>query len=190
MPEATDKYIYPEVAKFMGISEQEFNDATKELKPIVTEGFMTLTEMYAKIIVKLKLKTTAEKVVEKHKEHYIKYSTKRDEDIIELIEQLKINYEIVCLTNTESEIAEYNKEHGLFQYFEKAFLSCEMKMKKPNPAIYQKICEECNCPVEEALLIDDNEKYADGAVEAGLNVILFYNKKQLMKDLQTHGILF
>ncbi|MFA6888703.1 MAG: HAD-IA family hydrolase [Candidatus Woesearchaeota archaeon] len=190
VPEATEKQIYPEIAKELNITVEEFNEAVKDFKPMVTEGFLTLKEMYTKIITKFKLKITPEKVLEKHKELYIKYSTKRDEEIITLIEKLKINYEVVCLTNTETEIAEYNKEHGLFQYFEKAFLSCEMKIKKPNPEIYKKICQECNCASEEALFIDDNEEYTDGAVEAGLNVILFHNKKQLMKDLETLGILF
>lgn len=190
VPDATESIIYPEVAKFMGISLEQFNKAAKELNPAVTEGFMTLQDMYAKIITKLKLKTTAEKVLEKHKELYITHSIKRDQDIIDLIEKLKLHYTVVCLTNTEQEIAEYNKKHGLFRYFEKVFLSTDMKLRKPQMEIYKKVLEECNCPAEEAVFIDDSEEYSDGAVKAGLNVILFYNKKQLLKDLQTLGIIF
>jgi len=190
VPEASDNIIYPEVAKFMGISVEEFTEAAKNLKPSVTEGFLTLKDMYAKIIAKLKLKTTAEKALEKHKELFIKYGTKKDEEIITLIEKLKINYEVVCLTNAEKEMAESNTEQGLYVYFEKAFISCDMNMRKPQPALYKKVLEECNCSAEEALFIDDNEEYTGGAVEAGLNVILFHNKKQLMKDLETLEILF
>ncbi len=188
VPEATDTIIYPEVAKFMGISVEEFNAAIACFKLAVTEGVMSLKEMYVKITAKFKLKISAEKVSEKHKELYIKHSTTQDKDIIDLIEKLKLHYEVVCLTNTELEIVAYNKEHGLFQYFEKAFLSTDLKLRKPQTEIYKKVCEECNCPAEEALFIDDNEEYTDGAAEAGLNVILFHNKKQLIKDLQTLDI--
>lgn len=190
VPEATDTIIYPEIAKFMGVSVEQFNDAINGFRHAVTEGVMTLTEMYAKIIAKYKLKITAEKVMKKHLEIYEKTTTKRDEEILELIEKLKINYEVVCLTNTEKEIGDYNREHGLFQYFEKVFLSTDMKLRKPQIEIYKKVCEECNCPVEEALLIDDSEEYTDGAVKDGMNVILFYTNKQLLKDLHALSIMF
>jgi HAD superfamily hydrolase (TIGR01509 family) len=187
-PDATESIIYPALAQLIGISLEQFNEATKELKPRVTEGTLTLREMYAQVIARFHSHILAEKVLEKHKQLYIQHATKRDAEIIALIEKLKINYEVVCLTNAEPEIAAYNIEDGLYSYFEKVFLSTELHMKKPDIHIYKKVLEACNCPAEEALLIDDKEEYADGAVDAGLNVILFHNKKQLIKDLQTLDI--
>ncbi|PIN79350.1 hypothetical protein COV16_04785 [Candidatus Woesearchaeota archaeon CG10_big_fil_rev_8_21_14_0_10_34_8] len=177
-------YILDNMCKYIGTTEEEFLKNTEDLKIRIRKGDITLKELYIQLLHRLKIKKDSEEVFKKHFELYIETSTERNKKIIELIELLKINYKVVCLTNTEKEISQYNRDHGLFDYFDKVFLSCDMGVAKPDPKIYERVLEECNCSAEEAIFIDNDEEYIEGARHLGINCVLFENVKQLKMVLQ------
>ncbi len=182
--EPANTAMYKNIAQFIGVSEEEFHAARKEYWNLATTGEMTLKQLYEKILRKLSKTIKAEETIKKHLEEYAKIEKVRNPEIIRIIEDLKINYEVVALTNTEQEMGEYNREHGLFQFFERAFLSTEMHMKKPDAMIFEKVLEECHVTAEEALFIDDKEENTEGAREAGIPCILYENPTQLKKMLE------
>lgn len=172
------------VTKEIGCTKEQLEENLKEYDAALTKGEITLKEFYRKLLKRCGIEKDREEIVKKHVEEYKRTSTKRSEEIINIIEDLKINYEVVALTNTEIEIGNYNKEQGLFQYFERAFLSTEMHMKKPDAMIFQKVLEECHVRADEALFIDDKEENTEGARELGIPCILYENPKQLKKMLE------
>jgi putative hydrolase of the HAD superfamily len=176
--------ILEHVAKEIGCTKEQLQQNLKEYDDALTKGEITLKEFYRKLLKRCGIERNPEEIVKKHVEEYKKVSTERNQEIIQLIEELKINYEIVALTNTEIEIGNYNRAHGLFQYFERAFLSTEMHMKKPDAMIFQKVLDECNVTEDEALFIDDKEENTEGARELGIPCILYENPKQLKKMLE------
>ena len=143
------------VAKEIGCTKDQLHENIKEYDEALTKGEITLKEFYRKLLKRCGIQKTAEEIVKKHTEEYIRTSTKRNEEIIQIIDELKINYEVVALTNTEQEMGEFGRANGLFQYFEKAFLSTELHMKKPDAVIFQKVLDDCNVTADEALFIDD-----------------------------------
>ena len=182
--EPSNTTMYKDIAQFLGITEEEFHNVRKPYWHLATTGDISLKQLYEKVLKKLNKNLKAEDVVKKHLEEYAKIEKVRNPEIIRIIEDLKINYEVVALTNTEQEMGEYNRGHGLFQFFEKAFLSTELHMKKPDAVIFQKVLEECNVNADEALFIDDKEENTEGARELGIPCILYENPKQLKKMLE------
>src|SRR3989338_2308784 len=182
--EPTNTAMYKNIAAYLGISEEEYHEARKPHWHLATTGEISLKQLYEKVLKKQNKNLKAEDVVKRHLEEYAKIEEVRNPEIIRIIEDLKINYEVVALTNTEQEMGEYNREHGLFQFFEKAFLSTELHMKKPDAHIFQKVLEECNVSADEALFIDDKEENTEGARELGIPCILYENPKQLKKMLE------
>ncbi len=182
--EPANTAMYKNIAQFLGISEEEYNEARKPYWHLATTGELSLKQLYEKVLKKVNKNMKAEDVVRKHLEEYAKIEKVRNPEIIRIIEDLKINYEVIALTNTEQEMGEYNRVHGLFQFFEKAFLSTELHMKKPDAVIFQKVLEECNVTADEALFIDDKEENTEGARELGIPCILYENPKQLKKMLE------
>ncbi len=172
------------VAKEIGCTKEQLEENLKEYDEALTKGEITLKEFYRKLLKRCNIEKNPEEIVKKHVEEYTRTSTQRSEDIINIIEELKINYEVVALTNTEIEIGNYNREHGLFKYFEKAFLSTEMHMKKPDAMIFQKVLDDRNVAADEAVFIDDKEENTEGARELGIPCILYENPKQLKKMLE------
>ncbi len=59
--------------------------------------------------------------------------------------------------------------HGyLEKYFEKAYFSCEMGMRKPNLDCFQRVIDENGLIAEKTLFIDDSPQHIVGAKQAGL----------------------
>lgn len=101
-----------------------------------------------------------------------------------------------AMTNTELEIGEFNKKRRagdgktLFEYFQQAFLSTDMHMKKPDAEIYKTVLKELKCKPESALFIDDKQAYVDGARNVGIRSILYKNPEQLKKEMERFGVTF
>ena len=60
-------------------------------------------------------------------------------------------------------------------HLEGGVFSCRVKLVKPNPAIYQKICDEYGLNKHECLFIDDNRVNIALARSFGLGAIRFEN---------------
>lgn len=98
---------------------------------------------------------------------------------IELLYNLKNRYPIYLLSNTNSiHIAKCNQyfksKFGIQKVadiFDRAFLSYEMGLFKPDPEIYRTVLDEIDLPAHKVLFIDDNLDNINSAKELGLQTI-------------------
>ncbi|MNK49619.1 Alpha-D-glucose-1-phosphate phosphatase YihX [compost metagenome] len=75
-------------------------------------------------------------------------------------------------------------------YFEKAYFSQHMKLRKPNTNIFEQVLKENNLNPAETLFIDDSPQHIAGAEKVGLNTLLMTEKPaQLATFLKANGIL-
>jgi epoxide hydrolase-like predicted phosphatase len=106
---------------------------------------------------------------------------------IELLRSLKSKYRTFLLSNTNSIhvrsfSATLSKVHGLdslSSLFEKVYYSHEMKLRKPDPAIYRHVLEENGLVAKETLFLDDNARNIEGAKSVGIETFLVTNPAQL-----------
>ncbi|MDI6738523.1 MAG: HAD-IA family hydrolase [Nanoarchaeota archaeon] len=187
VPEAGNA-IQEGMAMYLAIPQKELADFTAPLKAKLTTGEMTLHEMYGSLAKSRRLKLAADGMLKRHLELYGQHQTARDANILGLVEKLKQKHNVVCLTNTEKEIAEYNKQHGLFAFFHKAFISTDMGMKKPDVEIYWAVIKELGCRHAETIFIDDNKDYIQGARNAGIDSILYKGLEHLKQKLISYGV--
>lgn len=71
-------------------------------------------------------------------------------------------------------------ESSFNAYFQKAYYSHELGMRKPYPESYLKIMELENLDPKETLFIDDTPKNIEGAQQAGLQTILLNNGRTVL----------
>ncbi len=98
---------------------------------------------------------------------------------LNLLLELKKSYRIVMLSNTNplsfavcrDRIFRKNGK-TIYDYFDKFYLSYEMKMCKPNKNIFQKLLEEENISASEALFLDDGKHNIETAKSLGLHTQL------------------
>jgi len=113
---------------------------------------------------------------------------------IELIKELGKNYRLFLLSNTSSiHIKQVNKilhaasgVEKLDDLFEKVYLSYEMGLMKPDPAIYLQVLEESGLIAEETLFLDDNADNIAAASKLGIDTILVQKPVTILDYLKDY----
>jgi len=107
-----------------------------------------------------------------------------NEPLFELIRELKPHYKIGFLSNAGADWL-----HDIFTdeqvaLFDAVALSYETGFVKPDPKAYQIIADRLGVPPENCLLIDDQARYAEGADEVGMAMIVYQDFEQLKTELK------
>jgi putative hydrolase of the HAD superfamily len=90
-----------------------------------------------------------------------------------------------CLNNEAREPNEYRfRTFGLGQYFEVAFSSCYVGLRKPKNAIYRRALDILGTPPERILFIDDRQENVAAAAAAGIQTIRFDGADTLRQQLE------
>jgi len=76
------------------------------------------------------------------------------------------------------------------EYFEKAYFSQHMKLRKPHTDIFEQVLRENNLNPAETLFIDDSPQHIEGAKKVGLNTLLMTEKPENLEAfLKENGII-
>ncbi len=105
--------------------------------------------------------------------------------------QLKSNYNTFLLSNTnETHIKAFEeilqKEHSinnLDSFFNKAYYSCRIGMRKPELEIFELVLKENNLLKEQTVFIDDTFIHINAAKQLGLNTILLPKGEEFISHL-------
>jgi glucose-1-phosphatase len=98
-------------------------------------------------------------------------------DRVETLRNLGKRYRIFLLSNSNAIHYSYYTQRFRQSYgfemdslFEKAYYSCELNMKKPDPEIFLKVIAESGLSAEETLFIDDSQENIRAAASLGMKV--------------------
>lgn len=123
--------------------------------------------------------TSANKVVHAWNAMILDFPSKR----LELLDQLNSKYRIFLLSNTNDiHLQAVNRslanttDRKLDSYFEKVYLSHEVKLRKPHKEIFELVCAEQNLNPAITLFIDDTIGHVNGANSIGLKGIHLIDK--------------
>src|SRR5271169_1714769 len=100
----------------------------------------------------------------------------------------KSGFKTGILSNIPFEIADVFKELDWVKCFTHNTWSCELRLAKPDPAIYHHVLDAIQTPAEEVLFLDDREENVLSAEAVGLQGIIFRNVQQLQEDLHARGL--
>lgn len=163
--------ILAALAAFLGLDEDAMRDQVVRFHRPLTDGSMSLHELYRHLIARSDGRATAEDAVAKHVELYLAATSTPDPRVVSLIESLKPRYTVACLTNTEVEVARANRRRDLFRLFHRAYLSTELGLVKPDAAVYEHVLRDLGCAPAEAVFIDDRLANVEGARAVGLHAL-------------------
>jgi putative hydrolase of the HAD superfamily len=178
--------ICSEIAPFWLLKYVSENDA-KQIKSKVVHaadvGEISQKEMFQKLgeIVKI-----PSKQVEKEWWSYVEI----DYQVVELIHILRANYPIALLTNSPAQfVQEILGKHNLSPLFDPIIISSEEGCAKPNLEIYKRMLERLSVKAENTLMIDDNPINITGALNAGMQGLVFESVIKLRKALTDQNYL-
>ena len=81
-------------------------------------------------------------------------------------------YRTAILTNNVKEWGNYWKGSIPMELFDEIVDSCDVGLRKPDPAIYRLTCERLKVAPEAAVFLDDTRRHVEGARDVGLQAIL------------------
>ena len=111
---------------------------------------------------------------------------------VEIFRTLKAsgNYKLYALTNWQAGLFDIALvRYNFLHWFDGRVVSGEEKMRKPNPAFYQRLLDRYHVSASEALFIDDNLRNIHAAEAMGIRSIHFKNSAQLKEELIALNIL-
>lgn len=110
---------------------------------------------------------------------------------VSLLEQLaKKGTPLYGLSNWSTETFPLvEKEYPFFGYFDEIILSGEVKLIKPDRAIFDLLLAKINLPAEAAIFIDDSAANIHTAQEMGFNTVHFTSPEMLESALKEYGAL-
>jgi putative hydrolase of the HAD superfamily len=111
---------------------------------------------------------------------------------IDVLARIKAaGYRTLLLSNTDPErfgfVRRRFPEVGFFDGF---VLSYELRLLKPDPAIYLAAAARAGCAAGECVFIDDLEENVQGAVSVGLTGIVYRPETDLAGELRKLGLSF
>jgi epoxide hydrolase-like predicted phosphatase len=107
----------------------------------------------------------------------------------EIVKSLKNHYKLAILSNHAKEWSEYMKQKfDLFQSFDPIIFSCDVRLRKPDPRIYETTLERLKCDAGECVFIDDKKRNTDAAEKLGIKSVVFEKPSRLLEDLRRAGV--
>lgn len=186
VPETGDA-VMETVAGFLGITLDRARAIAEPYRKELTTGKLSLLDMYTEVVETLGIGVDPAVVLAVHLDTYRKAASVHDPDVLNLVERLKITCHVGCLTNTEIEIGGVSRETGLFDAFERAYLSVELGLQKPDAAIYQAVLEDLGCAPEDVLFIDDRSENVVAARKLGMQGLVYHGATELEGELRPRG---
>jgi glucose-1-phosphatase len=86
-----------------------------------------------------------------------------------LLDSLRPRYRLACLTNNnEIHWRQLRDGFGLSRHFERCYVSCELRLRKPDAAVFEYVTRDLGVAASEILFLDDNPECVAAGERAGL----------------------
>jgi putative hydrolase of the HAD superfamily len=110
-------------------------------------------------------------------------------NMVEWARQLRATgMKVGLLSNMHHEMVAYCRQHfAWLNSFDSLTFSAEVKLIKPDPAIYEHTLNSLSVRASEALFLDDREINVQAARKLGITAIRFQSIAQLRRELQAAG---
>ncbi len=112
-------------------------------------------------------------------------------ETVEILHHLKEKqYPLFGLSNWSAEtFYRIRPNLDFMNWFDGIVISGEVRLAKPDPAIYEVLLEQANDSPRNCLFVDDSEANVTAARELGFDTIHFESPEQLRDELFTRGLL-
>ena len=107
-----------------------------------------------------------------------------DQEILAYIKKIQKSFTTALLTNFPAHVHDFMKTDWIVDgAFDHIIASCDVKLIKPDPAIYTLTLARIGYLAEETVFIDDREINVKAAEKLGINGIVYQSRSQTINDL-------
>ena len=174
----TNTNVVESICKELNLNKREFFDFAKPENFVkIQAGKMSMKEFWQEFSESSELDV---------KEDYFEtmFNPQRNEDMYQLVNQLKENHRVVAGTNTIDSHYKKHRNNGDYDIFEVVYPSNLMGVAKPNVDFYRIILEKESQQPEETVFIDDNIENIESAAKLGITAIHFTSYEDLKEKIK------
>jgi putative hydrolase of the HAD superfamily len=106
-----------------------------------------------------------------------------NEELFDYIRELKPEYKIGFLSNIAGDRLNQIFRPEQLALFDAVAMSFESGLVKPESAAFEDVANRLGVAVNEAVLVDDQQRNVNGALAAGMDGIIYRDVSQLRKEL-------
>lgn len=108
-----------------------------------------------------------------------------DQEMLAYVKKIQKSFTTALLTNFPVHVHDFMKTDWIVDgAFDHMIASCDVKLLKPDPAIYTLTLARIGCRAEESVFIDDREINVKAAEKLGINGIVYQSRLQTINDLE------
>jgi putative hydrolase of the HAD superfamily len=108
-----------------------------------------------------------------------------DQEMLAYVKKIQKSFTTALLTNFPAHVHDFMKTDWIVDgAFDHMIASCDVKLLKPDPAIYTLALARIGCSAEESVFIDDREINVKAAEKLGVNGIVYQSRSQTINDLE------
>lgn len=111
-------------------------------------------------------------------------SSEKNDELLNFILEKRNQYKTAMLSNVSAVIWNYYMPEQMEKYFDRVVLSYQEAIAKPDPRIYQLVCERLGVEPSECVFADDNEVNVDAANKIGMHGIVFTSNGDYFAKLE------
>lgn len=108
-----------------------------------------------------------------------------DPDALELLEELAADTALAMLSNAPLELADWVDEAPWASLFRRRFFSARLGRTKPDPRIFERVCELLGTAPADVLFVDDREVNVVAAAALGMRAVRYTSIDRLRADLRS-----
>jgi HAD superfamily hydrolase (TIGR01509 family) len=113
------------------------------------------------------------------------HSNKRNDALIEYVKELRKSYKIAMLSNIGGDMMDgFFKPQERQELFDAVVLSGDVKMAKPDKAIFEITCQRLGVELYEAIMIDDMQSTCGMVKTYGMKSVCYKDFEQCKNDLR------
>jgi putative hydrolase of the HAD superfamily len=184
-----DPTAYASLLRITGLPMERLESFYWADRHAYDEGKLTGIEFWQNIVQDADLRLEASAIVELNLWDARMWTTQNDAMLAWQLALKEHGILTAILSNMgESVLANMKREFSWLSRFDVLVWSYQLKMAKPDPAIYRHLLKELGTRPEETLFIDDRQVNIDAANEMGIKGVLFTDVEQLRTDLVAQGL--
>lgn len=176
------------ILRILNLDDQEiFQNAYRILRADYDSGLISGIEFWTRVIDHLGLSLAPEKIQDLIELDVLSWTVVNQETVqyIKHLQTKKIK--LAVLSNMIPDALRYiEQKHNWLRYFDHRVFSCDLKMCKPQPAIYKHCIDQMRLEPNECIFIDDTPENLDGAARCGINTLRFESVPVLKSSLNQY----
>lgn len=181
-----DKKVFEDsVVESLGISPEEMKDLCNSLEKEVKEKEVPIKKFYDDYAKQHGWSVDLNEITDQAalKASYVY------QDMQKVIHQLKhAGYRVAILSNVSEYSSKTIRKKGFYEPFDPVILSCDIKVKKPDPRAYLHLLTALQVPAEKCIFIDDKKGNVEAARALNIDGIHYHSVEELLQEFEKRGI--